>query len=414
MSTVGERPPLRANREFWLVWFGQASSALGSQSAGIAMPLLVLALTGSPVQAGLVGFVGTGSAVVLLLPAGVLADRADRRALMRWCDAGRLAAMAGLALGLALGRPSLLALLGVALVNGSLTALFVAAHSGALRQVVARPELPTAVARSQASRQAAVVGGPPLGGLLFAVARPLPFLVDAASYLVSFLTITAIRIPLQGRRDPQEPREPIRRRLFDGLRWLFAEPFLRPAVLFVTVFMFVQPALVLTVIVRAGSYGASPTQIGVIFALSGVGGVAGALVAPRIQRRWPPGAVLLTVGVVWAAAIALLTTTTQPIPLGAVLAALGFVIPATNTIVVAYQMGVTPDRLQGQVYASMNVVTNSAAPLGSLAGGFLLAAVGSTGSLLALTAVTVAAVVAASTSIALRTGGRTLADSSPT
>jgi hypothetical protein len=47
MSTVtGQRSPLRANREFWLLWVGQASSTLESTSSALAMPLLVLALTG--------------------------------------------------------------------------------------------------------------------------------------------------------------------------------------------------------------------------------------------------------------------------------------------------------------------------------------------------------------------------------
>ena len=410
MSAVtAERPPLRVNREFWLLWVGQATSTLGSLSARIAMPLLVLALTGSPAQAGLVGFVGTGSTLVLLLAAGVLADRLDRRRVMRWCDAGRAAAMVALALTLALGRPPLTELLSLALVNGSLSALFLAAQSGAVRQIVARTDLPTAIARNEAYEEAATVAGPPLGGLLYTVTWPLPFLINAVSYILSYLTITAIRTPLQDSREPQGPREPMRRRLLEGLRWIFAEPFLRASVLYVAALSFVSSTLVLNVIVRATSHGASSTEVGVIFALSGVGGVAGALVTPRIQRRWPPGAVLLAIGAVWAAMIPLLTTTTRPILLGSILAALGFGIPSVNTIVVSYQMGITPDRLQGQAYAALNLVANGPAPFGSLAGGLLLTSISSTGSLLVLTAVMIITVMAAGASTALRTGGQVTA-----
>jgi MFS family permease len=135
MSTTGVvRPPLAANREFWLMWVGQASSTLGSHSSTIAIPLLVLALTQSPAAAGLVGFVDTAAVVMLLPVAGVIADRVNRRRLMRWCDAGRAAAMTVLTLTLALGRPPLIVVVGVVLVDGSLTALFTAAHSGALRR----------------------------------------------------------------------------------------------------------------------------------------------------------------------------------------------------------------------------------------------------------------------------------------
>lgn len=120
----------------------------------------------------------------------------------------------------------------------------------------------------------------------------------------------------------------------------------------------------------------------------------------------PTGAVLLAAGAVCATAVPLLTITTHPILLGVILAATGFVSPLINTIIVSYQMRVTPDRLQGQAYASMILIAGSSAALGSLTGGFLLTAIGSTGSLLVLTAVIVTVVVTASSSTALRTGGQ--------
>lgn len=125
-------------------------------------------------------------------------------------------------------------------------------------------------------------------GVLYAVAWSLPFVINAVSSLVSYLAITAIDIPLQEPRSPQQSQAPMRRCVLDGLRWLFAEPFLRASVLYGVAFTFVLPALVLAVIVRATSHGASSAEIGVIFAMSGAGGVAGALLTPGIQRCWPP------------------------------------------------------------------------------------------------------------------------------
>ena len=159
----------------------------------------------------------------------------------------------------------------------------------------------------------------------------------------------------------------------------------------------------LTVIVRATMHGATPTAIGLIFALRGTGGLAGAVLTPYIQQRWPPGAVLLALGAVWATLIAALTTTTHRLVLASNLAALSFTIPMINTIVDSYQMSVTPDRLHAQVYASMNLVSTSAAALGSLTSGFLLTTIGSTSALFALTALTITIAVTASTSNPLRT-----------
>jgi predicted MFS family arabinose efflux permease len=229
--------------------------------------------------------------------------------------------------------------------------------------------------------------------LLYGVAWNLPFLTDMVRYLVSYLTITAIRVPLQQpRQQPQEHRAPLWRRLFDGLRWIFLEPFLRASTLYVTSLVFVSAPLALTGIVRANAHHANVTEIGVIFGLSGVGGVVGALIAPLIQQRWPSGAVLLAIGALCGVATLLLTTTTHPILLGAILATVGFVTPPMNTIIVSYQMQVTPDRLQGQAYAAMILIAGSSLPLGSLTGGFLLTALGSTGTLLVLTVLTITVV----------------------
>ena len=72
-------PPLRANRDFRLLWLGSVVSVLGSRASAIAYPLLVLALTGSPADAGLVGFTATIPYLLWQLPAGALVDRWNRK-----------------------------------------------------------------------------------------------------------------------------------------------------------------------------------------------------------------------------------------------------------------------------------------------------------------------------------------------
>src|SRR5690242_16917650 len=93
---MGVDVPLRRNRDYMLVWAGQAVSELGSQVSTVAYPLLVLALTHSPAKAGVVGLAATLPLPLLALPAGVLADRFDRKRLMLACDALRAAALAAL------------------------------------------------------------------------------------------------------------------------------------------------------------------------------------------------------------------------------------------------------------------------------------------------------------------------------
>ncbi|HEV3013005.1 MAG TPA: MFS transporter, partial [Actinomycetota bacterium] len=85
--------PLRRNRDFLLLQAGQLLSGIGTQSGLIAYPLLVLAVTGSAAKAGLVGFARALSATVLALPAGVVADRWDRRRVMIGADVVRVLAV---------------------------------------------------------------------------------------------------------------------------------------------------------------------------------------------------------------------------------------------------------------------------------------------------------------------------------
>ena len=85
---VAERPLWRT-RDFMLLWSGQVVSTLGSRISALAFPLLVLAISGSPAQAGLVGFAQGLPFLVWYLPAGALVDRWSRKRVMLAADAGR-------------------------------------------------------------------------------------------------------------------------------------------------------------------------------------------------------------------------------------------------------------------------------------------------------------------------------------
>ena len=89
--------PLRRNRDFILLWSGQVVSTLGSEVSGLAFPLLVLSLTGSPAQAGIVGFARGLPYLLVYLPAGALVDRWNRKHVMLAADAGRALAIGSVA-----------------------------------------------------------------------------------------------------------------------------------------------------------------------------------------------------------------------------------------------------------------------------------------------------------------------------
>src|SRR5215211_1838696 len=155
--------PLRKNRDFMLLWTGQAISALGSNISLTAYPLLVLALTGSAASAGLVGFLGALPYALLQLPAGAYVDRWDRRRVMLISDAIRGVTLAAVTVTVAVlaDRAPLPLLAVAAFIEGSLSVFFNAADSGSIKHIVHPSQLTAAMAQNEARiRGAAFIGRP--------------------------------------------------------------------------------------------------------------------------------------------------------------------------------------------------------------------------------------------------------------
>jgi MFS family permease len=376
--------PLHRNRDFLVLWSAQLVSTLGSQVSLVAFPLLVLALTGSPAKAGIVGFANTIPALLFYLPAGVLVDRHDRRTVMVAASAIGAGALASLPVALALGQLALGQIVAVAFVQGTVTAVFSLTEQGALPLVVDRSQVPEALARNEARRESANLAGPPLGGVLFGLGRALPFVADAVSYLVCSLSLLAIRTPLQ------EPPAPARARplaeIAEGIRWLWRMTFVRSSALAVAGANFIWGGVDLVLIVRAREHGASSATIGVLFALLGVGGLLGALAAPALARRL--AVPVIVIGAFWveAAAVAALAATHKPLVLGAIVALAVFPGPTWNATVVGARLTLTPDRLRGRVNSAARMVSGAMVPIGALAGGLLVTATGTTTTLLVFSA----------------------------
>jgi predicted MFS family arabinose efflux permease len=384
-----------------LLWSGLVVSVLGSRIGSIAYPLLVLAMTGSPAAAGAVGFAATLPYLLLQLPAGLLVDRANRRRLMLACDAGRAVALGSLLAALATGDAMLVHVALVAFVEGSLFTIFNLAQSAAVRHVVPPVQLPSALAQNEARERGAALAGNPIGGFLFDLGRAVPFIADALGYVVSFVGVLLIRKEFQGERAPRRRR--VLDDLAEGIGWLWRQPFLRATAVLVAGSNFLFSALVLVLIVAARERGASATMIGVMLAGAGVGGLLGALAAPAIQKRIPAKTIVIGANWLWALLLppmALVVST--PLALGALFAGMAFVGPAWNVVVGAYQLTITPEALLGRVTGAAMLLAYGANPLGSLAAGLLLQAVGAGGTILLLSALMLLLAVVASVARGVR------------
>jgi predicted MFS family arabinose efflux permease len=393
--------PLRRNREFVALWFGQAVSSLGISISSFAYPLVVLGATGSSLKAGLVGSVLTGTTFLLRLPAGSYVDRVDRKRLMILCDGGRALASASLATALALGHFYFAHVLIVAFVEGTLGTLFGPSESAAVRLVVAPEQRRDAVARNQSRTQIPGVLGPPLGGVLLSAGRALPFVADAISYLVSLTAILFLRTPL---REPAGEHEETRS-IFDGIRWLWARPFLRALLTWSAIGAVAFGGIGLVILVYARQQGASSSQLGVMFAITAAGGVAGALATPRLVRLASPR--LIELAGLWTLAVSMLLMLTMGSPylIGLLGAAAFFLGPAAGSLVFAAIAAEAPDHLQGRTTAGAIQIASLPAPLAPLLAGLSLSSLGVRHTVLVYAAFFLALAAGATASRGLRMSG---------
>ncbi|MEU4442332.1 MFS transporter [Actinosynnema sp. NPDC050801] len=373
---------LARNRNYTLLWGGQALAEVGFSASMLALPLLVLVLTGSPLLSGLVLTVDATAQLVVGLPAGALVDRCDRRRIMLCCEAAQVFTLGGLVVAVWFDAVTIPHVLAVAAVLGVCRALFEPAEDASLPRLVPESQLATAVAMNSARSSLGQMSGTALGGVLFAVTRWLPFLVDMVTHAVAFVALLFLRVPPSA---PVESHPPLLRSIGEGLRWVWSRPEIRVTAWCAVVLNLFFTAFYLVIIVLVEGRGASGAEIGVMAAMLGVGGVLGALAAPWLHRVLGPHRSIASVFWVLTVLVPCALLVESAYLIGALFALMSFFAPTANTTINTHQLLLTPDELRGRLSGVMGVVVGAAGAVGPLVGGVL------TESLSARTAVLVCA-----------------------
>jgi len=393
---VTELLPLRRNRDFVLYQSGGLLSTFGSGISGIAYPLLTLALTHSAAKTGYVGAVEFLPLVLLSAPAGVAADRFDRRRLMIASDAAGATALALLAAAVFSGHAVYWMVVVVAFVDTSAAVLYRSGSSGAMKAVVPQPQLADASSVTMARMSIVRLVSPPVGGALFDISRGVPFLVDAISYAFSTAALLLMRTPFQEERVPGA-RTPFR----EGLAYFWSIPFLRTTVGMIAASNLVAAGAPIALIILAHRQGLSAFTIGVFIAIQGVALLVGSTVSPLLRRRFPMRAILLSE--FWMALIyAAFLVYPSVYVLAACIALHAFWFPNTDSAIAAYSYTLIPDRLLGRTMAASNTLRAASAPLGPLLAGLLLAHTSAQVAIAVLAAPVVIAAVVGTLSPAIR------------
>lgn len=380
---------LARNHDFTALWVGQTVSEIGSRMTMFVFPLLTYALTGSALLAAasealhLLGLAGT------LLPAGVLADRVDRRRIMRVASGSGVLLYTSVAVAGVLDVLTVPHLLVVALLTGVGAGLFAPAEMSAVRTVVPTDELPTALSQNQARLHVASLLSAPLGGVLYSIARWLPFAADAVSFAVSWVLLGRLRTDLAPAPYDGPRRRPVHD-LGEGVRFILRQPFFRVLTVWGALANLTVNALFFVAVLRLIEGGFGSFQIGLVEGVAGAAGIVGAVLAPWVIDRVATGS--LTVAIAWSFVplVVPMAFWNQPAVVAAALG-LGLLLnPAGNAGIQSYRVAVTPPELIGRVQSASQFVSMSMLPLSPVIAGVLLSALGGQAAILVLGVLTAA------------------------
>ncbi|HEX6122361.1 MAG TPA: MFS transporter [Ktedonobacterales bacterium] len=359
------------NRDFNVFWTGQTLSAVGDAFAVIALPLLVLQATGSVAQMGLVTATFGGGQFLAGLFAGPLVDRVDRRKLMLGCDVGRALLYAAIPLGWWLLGPRLWLVYVVVGLASMLSMCFSVAYVTAIPNLVDRERIIDANGRLQSTLALGWVIGPMLAGVISARTGPaLAVGVDAVSFVISALSLLGIRLR-QAAATPPPRGEEAKGKLHEmlaGIRFLLRERVLRwVMVLFACGSLLLAGGNDLFIYHIKHDLHQGDAAVGVLFGAASVGGVLGAVMAPRL-RRW------LGFGPSWLGGWALsglLIAAIGVVPQVSVAAVLAMVFVYFNNIAgingMTIRQQITPDHLLGRVTSAYFTVGMALSPIGAAA-----------------------------------------------
>jgi MFS family permease len=376
-SSAAPAPSQWRNRAYLLLMSGKTTQLVGAGVGAFAVPLVAYAITGSVGRAGLIAGIGEAGALLATLPAGVLADRMDRRRLIVAAAAvGAVAWASVVAAGFA-GRLTGVHLAAVLFVSSVVGAVVGPAEQGGIRAVVDTDRMPQAMAAVQGRAAVATLVAAPAGGFLYGVAHALPFLASALGHLVVAACAWFVRTPLNP-SVPDERRERSRpvRALREGIAFALRVPLIRAELVLGPLVNVLVNAMLVGINLELVRTGVSPMRIALVDLVSGAAMLLGALVAGRVLEVVRAGPLLVgevALLAVCGVGMALLHTYWAYVVL---LAVAVLPLPASNAGVQGYVMAVTPHGVQGRLSSVLGVGGLMSAPVAPVLGGALLARLG--------------------------------------
>jgi len=375
-------PPLWRNHNYLLLQGGQIVSSIGTQQQFIALSLLVLTLTGSVVQTGIVVSLNTIAVLVVSPLAGALVDKWNRKWTMLICDAGRMFLTLTIPLALWFHALTMLQLYAVVTLAGVLGTIFSVANAVALPNVVMRDQLPAALSQSQAAYSSVRTFGSFLGGTLYSIGNVFPFLVNAVSFGVSVLSLSLIQGNFQSSQEGS--RQPLHKTIAEGFLWLWKQPLLRFLTIVNGADSLRYGAGYLVILILARELHISSSGIGAIFTAAAVGALLGNLASNWVRQHFHFGKIAISMLWLEAVMFPLYAVAPNAVVMCFIAAAEELVGPIYTVSLDTYRLLATPDSMRGRMSSTVQLVMQGAQSVGAIVGGMLIQGAGAQRSALIL------------------------------
>ncbi|MCM0607364.1 MAG: MFS transporter [Xanthomonadaceae bacterium] len=290
--------PLIQYRDFRLLYLGQFISLLGSMMSYVAIPYQMFQLTQSSAMVGAIGIAQLIPTVVFGILGGSVADSMDRRKLLLYSELFLGVAVIGLAINAMIPQPSIAAIFILTILIQSAVGFHRPAMDAAVQKLVDANDYATIGALGGFRFSVGSILGPAMGGILIAsFGASIAYWVDAATFLISFLLILAMkRMP-----SPERARKNHAEDIKEGLRYAFSRPVLMGSyVVDIIAMTFAFPVAIFPEMSVA--WGGAKAA-GVLFSAMSIGSLVMTIFSgwtPRVKRH---GAAIIISASIWGVAI---------------------------------------------------------------------------------------------------------------
>ncbi len=372
---------LLTNRPYRLLFSASAVSNLGDGISALALPWLATLLTRDPVLIALVAFAQRLPWFLFSLPAGIITDRYDRRLLMVRADLLRFLLTCGV-IALIFSLPDvplagdplryILLLSGLAMVLGTAEVVRDNAAQTVLPSIVAKSDLETA--NGQIWSVEHIMGsfvGPPLAGVLIALAVPVPFAVDAVTFALAAWLVWMIALPTR----PHQTHQKIWPAVVEGWKWMRGHPtILRLAVMLGLINGFSIMVFTVLVLFSQDILGLTAVGHGILLTAGAAGGVVGGIIGPHIVARLGTQRAVLAAMLLFPVPFIVISLTSNAyvVAVALFLEMIGALL--WNIVTVSYRQRLIPDELLGRVNSIYRFFGWGMMPFGALAAGFIVSA----------------------------------------